>query len=1210
MALQKQIMTMPLVGGVDEKSGQKFKQPPTLDACDNGKFTKTGMVQKRYGFTRLANNATPGATTIDSAEQCASYQSERLIFDGNYGYSRAGNGTYINKGRITGSYFTDEYIQRTESITTSSTASALANGYRVESWAEIDPAITTDNVWHVFSRLVDEGGREVVKTTRVTPNIGLTVPRAHSQNDDTNYLNPMVQCVAIGGYLYTLFCDCNPIAASLNFASVADIGGGIVEVQMTSANYSGFLVNDVVEITGTANYNGQHTVIRTNKAANTFRIAAAFVATEAGLVQPEDVFGRSERAAVYASRINTNTGIGTFTTFATLQADPDGPAFVEPAFYVNATYPLWNVTRVQNAQLADGAGVFRLSVGPDPGKVSAYYRFDYFEESAGVFQEFLDNGSPGLRGQSTPILPADHTAYFQAEDAAHSMAQRSLSHIACKAINIPGGGESVFVAATFLDSATSTKPEVRVMMYNSLLAKVTPTTVLGTENRVLGSGGWGNPPTGNDVTFVYTGVSTGAGSVGSPDSGQAASHEIYRLTIDNIGQVVTHGVLRRYSTVTTDLFWHNNNLYFGASFAITKNGQFFTPGAAGSGFQPVNYNSSINVISDVNGNVIAGAGTGLVGNCISTDWLTNGTQDRTMFWNVARVLIPYDGRVYFGSSKIGGISGAGNTPVDSNRSVFNPSVATVDFLVKNTLQHAEIAGSLLLTGGLLWEYGGDAFKENGFLTYPQVRDTQNFTTNGILPDGTYDYQFIYEWTSLKGGVQRSYPSDSIRVVLAGGTATQQVLFNVYPPIWSQKREANGLANPRLVMYRSGELASGDTTMYRVNDSDIPMESVLEVVPILDNRINEIGAQDNEQIYSTGDPGDVFGNIAPPCSTDIVRHRNRLFLAIADGSVWFSKSSVPLRGVEFSDLQVKPVENYSASIAAIGAVRDYVIVVTTENVYAIGGEGPNDAGLGVDFSTPTMFSRDSGAAFACMRTTSPIGFLYNAHGGIYQVTDALEVQWIGSPVEDTVEYFPPVRAAVNDAEGEIYFGNDHADYGFLVYNYVFSTWARWQPKSSGFGNNVACKGMMVHNKVLHLAIPSGYLLEQSTGFEDVGSVTNPYSLTIITPWLRAEQFLHMGRFYRVLLSGLYVSDHRLTVSVYNDYDNTLTDTQTRDVTAANAFPYIFRKHVQKQKSRAIKIAISDIPQGGNYGGYALDGIAIEYGKRAGTMKTGTTKTLES
>ena len=103
---------------------------------------------------------------------------------------------------------------------------------------------------------------------------------------------------------------------------------------------------------------------------------------------------------------------------------------------------------------------------------------------------------------------------------------------------------------------------------------------------------------------------------------------------------------------------------------------------------------------------------------------------------------------------------------------------------------------------------------------------------------------------------------------------------------------------------------------------------------------------------------------------------------------------------------------------------------------------------------------------------------------------------------------------------------------------------------------------------------------------------------------------MGRFYRVLLSGLYVSDHRLTVSVYNDYDNTLTDTQTRDVTAANAFPYIFRKHVQKQKSRAIKIAISDIPQGGNYGGYALDGIAIEYGKRAGTMKTGTTKTLES
>ena len=1214
MALQKQIVSMPLTGGLDEKAGTKFKQPPALDACDNGKFSKTGTIQKRNGFTQLPSSFVPGAGTITSAEQCASYQNERLLFDGNNGFSRAGNGTYIDKGRITGCVFSDDYVQRTEAITTSPTASALANGYRVESWAEIDPEITANNIWHVYSRLVDEGGREVVKKTRITPGIGLSVPRAHAQNDDTNYLNPMVQCVDIGGYLYTLFCDCNPIAANLNFSGVTDIGGGVVEVQMTSANYCGFLVNDVVQITGTVNYNGPHTIIRTNKTANTFRINAAFVATEAGTVAPEDVFGRSTRAAVFASRIDTNAGIGTFTTFATLQANPDGPAFIEPAFYVNATYPLWNVTRVQNAQLADGAGVFRLSVGPDPGKVSAYYRFDYFEGGTGTFEEFLENDSPGLRGSPTPILPVDHQAYFQAELVSHSATERSLSHIACIAVNIPGGNEYVLVAATFLDSATSTKPEVRVMMYNANLTKVIATTALGVAERVLGSGGWGVPPAGGDIPFVYTGVSTDSAPAGSPDTGQAAKHEIHKLVISAAGVVADQEVLRESSTVTTDIFRYNGKDYFGASYAVTRNGQFYAAGAAGSGFQPVNFNSSINVISDFDGHVIAGAGTGLVGNCISTDWLFNGTQDRTLFWNVARVLSPMDGRYYFGSSKIGGVGRGGNTPVDQNRAVFNPSLATMDFLGKRKLPWAEASGSLFLASGLLWEYGGDSFKENGFLTYPQAKDFTALTTGGALSNGTYTYQFVYEWTSLKGGVQRSYPSEPINVTYNDATVppstTQRGLFAVYRPIWSQKRESNGLANPRLVMYRSGEVLSGDTTMYRVGDVEILMESSDEFSLILDQAINEAGAQDNEQIYSTGDVGDVFGNIAPPCSTDIVRHKNRLFLAMADGSVWFSKTMVPTRGVEFSDLQVKPVENYTGTISAIGALRDYLVIITTENAYLMGGEGPNDAGAGTDFSVPTIFSRDSGAAFGCMRVNSPIGFIYNAHGGIYQVSPSMAVQWIGSPVEDSVANFPPVRAAVNDSEGEIYFGNDDPTYGFLVYNYVFSTWAKWQPRGPAFNANIACKGMMVHDKVLHLALPSGNLLEQNDGYDDIGLLGGwTYSMTITTPWLRAEQFLHMGRFYRVLLSGDYVSDHTLNVSVFSDYDESILDAQSKAVTLANARPYIFRKHVKNQKTRSIKISVSDTPQGGNFGSYTLDGIAVEYGKRTGTMVTGTAKTLE-
>ena len=501
-------------------------------------------------------------------------------------------------------------------------------------------------------------------------------------------------------------------------------------------------------------------------------------------------------------------------------------------------------------------------------------------------------------------------------------------------------------------------------------------------------------------------------------------------------------------------------------------------------------------------------------------------------------------------------------------------------------------------------------KESGFLTYPQVENSTHSTTGGVLGETgggssalNYKWQVLYEWTSSSGAIQRSYPSDAVSASTSTATATQKFTFSVYTLQWSQKTVANGLLNPIIVLYRT-EPDGG--VFYRVKSVELDTNSYIQ--DIVDDEINDDALTDNEPIYSTGASGDVFGNIAPPCSTDIVLHKERVFLAIIDGSIWYSKKLTPRSGTEFSEFQVKPIENYAGKIACLGAVRDYLIAITEHNAYFLAGDGKNSAGVGTDFTPPTIFSRDSGADVGCARTNSPIGFIYRAKGGIYQVSPAMQIKWIGAQVEDTVDDFGISRAVVNDSEGEIYFGLNATTKGILVYNYVFDAWSKWLPEYAAFSSNVTPKGMMVHNGTLHFSIPSGHLLEQTTGFTDIGSTTESYPLNIVTPWIRSDQFLHMVRFYNILISGTYKSDHTLSCRIYSNYDDGTSDQQSLAITSATSDPYIFRQHVANQKARAIKLNIIDTPSSGTFESYQLDGISVEFGVRPGTFKLGTTKTL--
>ena len=109
---------------------------------------------------------------------------------------------------------------------------------------------------------------------------------------------------------------------------------------------------------------------------------------------------------------------------------------------------------------------------------------------------------------------------------------------------------------------------------------------------------------------------------------------------------------------------------------------------------------------------------------------------------------------------------------------------------------------------------------------------------------------------------------------------QKVTLTVYSPQWTQKRAANNLSNPRIVIFRTVE---GPGTIYfRVTDVEADLSNSKQDIDA--STLQDIMIEDNEQLYSTGQPGDIYGNICPPCTTDIVLHKERIFVASIDGSV--------------------------------------------------------------------------------------------------------------------------------------------------------------------------------------------------------------------------------------------------------------------------------------------------------------------------------------
>ncbi len=433
---------------------------------------------------------------------------------------------------------------------------------------------------------------------------------------------------------------------------------------------------------------------------------------------------------------------------------------------------------------------------------------------------------------------------------------------------------------------------------------------------------------------------------------------------------------------------------------------------------------------------------------------------------------------------------------------------------------SEIANTLHLTGGMLWQYDGVKPVEQGFQVWPENNTVTTSAAGGNIGAGTYYYVFTYEWTDNQGNLHRSAPSIPVSIVTTGATSTNTL--NVPTLRLTYKIAPNPV---RIVGYRYS-VAQQQYYQFTSLTSPTLNDPAVDSVTITDT-LADSAILGNVLLYTTGG---VLENIAPPASIASALFKNRLWLIDAEDRnlLYFSKQVISGTPVEMSDLltvYVAPTSGAQGSTGdctALTALDDKLIIFKENAIYYLTGLGPDNTGANNDFTDPTFIT----AAVGCTNPNSivvmPNGVMFQSNKGIWLLGRDLSTTYIGAPVEqynDLICYGAKVVPATN----QVRFMMSHSV--TLMYDFYYGQWGT-------FNNIRAISETLYQGKDTYLN-DLGYVYQETPNFYLDGST--PVVMSFTTSWISLAGLQGFERFYHMFLEGTYLSPFKLNVSLAYDYN---------------------------------------------------------------------------
>lgn len=518
----------------------------------------------------------------------------------------------------------------------------------------------------------------------------------------------------------------------------------------------------------------------------------------------------------------------------------------------------------------------------------------------------------------------------------------------------------------------------------------------------------------------------------------------------------------------------------------------------------------------------------------------------------------------------------------------------------------QMGRTLYITGGMIAQYDGQSCVEVGFHVHP-TEISFVFQNAGTRTGETY-FRQTAGWFNAKGELDEGttatfYPQtasshlDAYFSLVYGIhiTAKTGAAGEAFAQLW-RNEVAGGPGAPFYLVTSPDPSSTGDNS-YIENDPTAASIASAYVDSLTDA----------ELISKRIDPetGGLLENLAPPPATILAATQDRLFLAgISDAPhrVAYSKTRSEGTIAAFHEALAFDVPAVGGPITALAFLNETLIVFKQTAIYAVTGDGYDNAGGGQNYGPARLLSIDVGATSHDLIALTPKGLLFHSSKGWYLLNHGWSAGYVGAPVS-TFDDDSFLSVHVMDAQHQVRCVSTSR---ILVWDYLVNQWVVWSTADAPLSSVIW--GGVQHYAYAYRTTTDQVRSQRADWDENV----DPYGLDIETPWIKLSGLQAFQSVRRLLLLGEYRSPSSVRIRVAYNYEETEEDgitwlddkTWTVDPTAVGG-PMQLRHTPMRRKCQAIKIRITardaaktDAPLGE---AFKLTGLSLEIGIKPGAAR---------
>jgi hypothetical protein len=404
-----------------------------------------------------------------------------------------------------------------------------------------------------------------------------------------------------------------------------------------------------------------------------------------------------------------------------------------------------------------------------------------------------------------------------------------------------------------------------------------------------------------------------------------------------------------------------------------------------------------------------------------------------------------------------------------------------------------------------------------FLTFPNwVSDQQPGGGSPIPPNQIFQVSTVPLNLTLKSSALFQSTTNADVAFFRSQTNIPQVQYKVTSPFNLIQMSPTQLNYPSFVDYS-------------------PDSPIVTNAQAATNVTPTTGISGNTPLYTTGG---VIENDAPPASTAIINHQDRIILASAEQpqTLWYSESWSVGLGVAFSELQTIRLNNVvgktvGGPITGFGSMDGRLIIFQEDAIWYIEGSGPDAAGNGQPFSPPQLVA--SSTAIGCRDPGSialiPAGLMFKSSQGFYLLGRNLTLTSIGMPVQ---QYNSDIvsSSVVLNSNTQVRFLSEFGT--TLIYDWFYQSWGTFSTKGvSSILDSASGEYCYLTNNGL-------VLQEASEVYSDNGVA---FPMVITTAWIKLENIQGFGRIWRAYLLGEFPGTEQYQVQISYNYLDPVVDT---------------------------------------------------------------------